>query len=146
LSHKFKLPIQQYGLKEKKDMVKDIFHQMREGQICGKLMVIAWKHENLPKLARQLGCGPDEGCPFKYKAEEFDQVWNIHYIFDQPVFSSKKSGEIGGPAWTVTAETQNEGFDLIREQKKIGAQAAIAESAAAAAVAKELEGVVHENP
>lgn len=42
---------------------KHFFPQLQTGELCGKLVVIAWKHSRFPSLANALGCGPDNGCP-----------------------------------------------------------------------------------
>lgn len=65
LADKFGLEIRSagFGIRHKDKMAEEIFEGMRSGETCGGLVVVSWKHENIPKLARQMGCGPLEGCP-----------------------------------------------------------------------------------
>ncbi|KAG7341968.1 hypothetical protein IV203_007060 [Nitzschia inconspicua] len=56
----------------------------RNGNICGQVMVVAWKHRFIPDVAAALGCGPDQGCYKSYPDEEFDQVWQLRFIYEPP--------------------------------------------------------------
>ena len=60
-------------------MVKTVFHGLSSGDWCGKSVVISWKHELFGTLAQDLGC-PD--CPLTYPDQEFDQVWQLKYVYD----------------------------------------------------------------
>lgn len=52
LSKKFDIPIQSkgYEIDNKKVLVNELFSKMRSGEFCGKLALISWKHENIPKV------------------------------------------------------------------------------------------------
>jgi len=50
---------------------------LRSGEACGKVIVICWKHSEIPHLAHKLGCGPGQGCPADYPSFTFDQAWQI---------------------------------------------------------------------
>eukprot|EP00520_Triparma_pacifica_P004687 CAMPEP_0118651452 /NCGR_PEP_ID=MMETSP0785-20121206/10794_1 /TAXON_ID=91992 /ORGANISM="Bolidomonas pacifica, Strain CCMP 1866" /LENGTH=258 /DNA_ID=CAMNT_0006543907 /DNA_START=185 /DNA_END=958 /DNA_ORIENTATION=- len=105
LSEKTGLQIQSngYEIKNKIDMVEDIFQGISSGEWCGGVVVISWKHENIPKLSNQLGCGPLQGCPSHYPVHEFDQLSSIRYMYSTPEFSSKKNGKVEEhPIWTVS--------------------------------------------
>lgn len=58
------------------EQVANSIHEklQQDGDICGQIMVIAWKHRFIPDVAGALGCGPDQGCYEAYPDEEFDQV------------------------------------------------------------------------
>lgn len=36
------------------------------------VIVICWKHIDIPKLAQSLGCSVQNGCPFHYYHNEYD--------------------------------------------------------------------------
>lgn len=120
LADKTGLPIRSkgYDIAHKREMVTDIFDDMKAGDLCGGLVVISWKHENIPKLARQLGCGVDQGCPERYPLTTYDDAWNIHYSYDQPVHTEHKSGKIDGPKWTIQGSVQRQNFDPVAWAKQ----------------------------
>ncbi|GMH46974.1 hypothetical protein TrVE_jg9341 [Triparma verrucosa] len=127
LSEKAHIPINnEYGVATKKHMVEGLFSKFRDGELCGAgPVVISWKHENIPKLAAWLGCTSVLGCPEDYGVG-YDNIWSIRYRYDQPEYSSKKSGSIGGPAWDIQGAVLHEGFDIVawEKQKKLEAKGA----------------------
>lgn len=66
---------------------KVYFELLRSGSMCDQVVVVSWKHEFIPELARALGCGPRNGCPDVYPEDDFDQVWQLTYVF-HPVLPS----------------------------------------------------------
>jgi hypothetical protein len=56
-----------------------------DNYVCGKVSVLSWKHEYLPDLAVELGCGPDQGCPGSYDENDYDSVWLLKYVFHPSV-------------------------------------------------------------
>ncbi|CAB9506570.1 expressed unknown protein [Seminavis robusta] len=81
LAKKFDLEIDVYPFKVKV-LADEYFKQLQSGEMCGKVSVISWKHELLADLAVALACGPDEGCPYEYPHDSFDEVWQIKYVLD----------------------------------------------------------------
>jgi hypothetical protein len=63
------------------DLAETYFSLLQSGDLCGKLTVVSWRHDDMPELATHLGCGPENGCPDFYPDEEFDQVWQLKYVF-----------------------------------------------------------------
>lgn len=62
-----------------------MFNLLVTGQLCGKLVVVSWKHEYIPEIASQLGCGPKQGCPsVPFDSKEFDETWMIQYVYSPP--------------------------------------------------------------
>lgn len=57
------------------------FELLQSGDLCGRVVVVSWKHESIPDLANALGCGPDQGCPLVYDENDYDSVWEIKYVF-----------------------------------------------------------------
>ena len=47
----------------------------------GGLSVVNWKHSRIPFLARALGCGIGDGCPRKYKSDDFDTLWLLTFQY-----------------------------------------------------------------
>ncbi|GMH94792.1 hypothetical protein TL16_g13003 [Triparma laevis f. inornata] len=119
LSQKSNIPINnEYGVSTKKHMVTSLFSQFRSGDLCDSgPIVISWKHENIPKLAAWLGCTPVLGCPEDYGVG-YDDIWSIRYRYDQPTYSTKKSGKISGPTWDIQGSVVPEGFDIVAWEKK----------------------------
>merc|ERR1719330_679566 len=109
---------------------------MRMGEMCGKIAVICWKHINIPALALQLGCGPENGCPTTWKAHDFDSVWQIKYSYHKLMHSpfvsetqerlkKKKrrkdwSSWAKYPMWWIYGSRQEQGFDPLAFSKKMG--------------------------
>ena len=119
LASKFSMLVESgYGTAQKVHLASSIFESLRSGDGCGGVVVIAWKHENLPKLSAALGCSVDEGCPFEYEAWDYDKVWEIRYTYDEPMYSSKKSGKVGGADWIIQGSVVEEGFDALAWEKE----------------------------
>jgi hypothetical protein len=75
-----------------------IFPSLRNGDLCGKVTVISWKHSIIPNLANFLGCGPDNGCPESYPEDSFDQVWLLRYVYQPPAISMDDTAKIAAAA------------------------------------------------
>ena len=43
------------------DLVNHVATLLKSGELCGKLVVIVWKHSGIARLAHKLGCGHAEG-------------------------------------------------------------------------------------
>jgi len=73
-------------IQSRMSLPKQYFELLQSGDLCGKVVVVSWKHEFIPELARNLGCGPKNGCPNAYPEESFDQVWQLKFVFhpEQP--------------------------------------------------------------
>jgi len=63
------------------DLVDQYFALLQSGSLCGQVTVVSWKHDTIPDLAAQLGCGPDNGCPSIYPEDAFDECWQLKYVF-----------------------------------------------------------------
>lgn len=55
-----------------------ILDDIASGELCGKLVLISWKHEFIGKLARNLAC---HNCPRRYP-NLFEPMWQLKYVFD----------------------------------------------------------------
>jgi hypothetical protein len=56
IANKFLLPIDEdYHTRDTKHLARDILRSILKGEKCGKLVLITWKHSDLPYLARKLG-------------------------------------------------------------------------------------------
>jgi len=118
-----------YGLKDEKKFAEDIFQLLRSGDMCGKVALISWKHEDIPRLARKFGCGPEDGCPLKWADDvDFDSTWQISYSYHKQLYPSfvknekKNKHKVWGkhPEWWISGYVQMENFDPLQFSKKIG--------------------------
>jgi hypothetical protein len=58
-----------------------------------------------------------EGCPLDYKGKEFDQVWQIKYVYRKFPHKGKMSKYA---YWKTFGSVQNEGFDPLSFSKLMG--------------------------
>jgi hypothetical protein len=58
-------------------LATEIKQVIASGEACGKLILVAWKHEQIGDLARDLGC---QECPIDYP-NVFDMVWHLKYVY-----------------------------------------------------------------
>lgn len=75
------IPISTYGLHDKQLLTNLIYSQLLSGVLCNKVVMISWKHDDIPHLAHSLGCGPVNGCPSFYESSDFDTMWQIHFMY-----------------------------------------------------------------
>mmetsp|Transcript_21971 Transcript_21971/g.33562 ORF Transcript_21971/g.33562 Transcript_21971/m.33562 type:complete len:465 (-) Transcript_21971:23-1417(-) len=119
-----------------------------DNNMCGKLVLVSWKHSDIPRLARHLGCGPLQGCPIDYRGSQFDQVWQIKYVYRNMhdfskamttamISAAHEEPEGGGrrqlarmkhplqpqrqqQRWEVFGNVQYENFDPLAYSKQVG--------------------------
>lgn len=130
LSDKIGVPIDTtYGMNNEKEFSKDIFNLLRSGDMCGKVALVSWKHEDIPRLARTLGCGPEDGCPLEWADDEdFDSTWQISYSYHKQLYPSfveneKKNKHKGWgkhPEWWISGHVEMENFDPLQFSKQVG--------------------------
>ncbi len=130
LSKKLNLTIDSsYNLKDVNDFAHHIFGLLLSGEICGNIALVSWKHDDLPKLAQRLGCGPKEGCPLTYDDMDFDSVWEIQYTYKKEQYSPYPAAEDKErkhktwglyPEWWIYGKVQKENFDPLAYSKKQG--------------------------
>lgn len=102
-------------------LAKAILTNMKTGNLCGKLVIISWKHSLIGHLARKLGCGPENGCPMDYKGKDFDDAWQIKYVYRIPKHAQRKSLKLEKvPKWYLYGSIQHENFDPLRMSKQYG--------------------------
>jgi hypothetical protein len=90
VASKASIPIDmRFGHADRDALANDVFERLANGDMCGKLAVISWKHSFLPALARALAC-PD--CPAAYPENTFDEMWQLKYVFDPHALYDKVSG------------------------------------------------------
>ena len=122
LADKVKLTIDaSYSTESTSDLAKVILGKLASGEMCGKVAVVAWKHTTIATLANKLGCGPNQGCPFDYPGQSFDEAWTIKFVYEKLWHSEHKSGKIPKYArWQVFGSVQAENFDPLRFSKEFG--------------------------
>eukprot|EP00957_Ditylum_brightwellii_P088719 6755966-Ditylum_brightwellii.AAC.1 len=95
LSDKFNITADpSYGPNDSSKLAKKVFHIIKSGHLCGKVILISWKHSTIPHLAAKLGCGPKQGCPLDYPSTTFDLMLQIKYSYGfDPLQYSKAVGD-----------------------------------------------------
>jgi hypothetical protein len=133
LSTKVKISIDEtYGFPEKKKFVDHLYSKLRKGEMCDKVIVISWKHHDIPHFTHSLGCGPENGCPMTYGEYDYEAVWQLTYSYhrekyapyvveDTTAHGLKKKKPWGlYPQWFVYGTIQQEGFDPLEFAKSNG--------------------------
>ena len=123
-----------FGMETKNEFAKHIFHLLRSGEMCGKVALVSWKHEDMPHLARSLGCGPNDGCPNHWADDDdYDSTWQIFYSYHKQLYPSfaiedkKNKHKMWGkhPQWWISGHVESEGFDPLKFSKNHGAYGSI---------------------
>jgi hypothetical protein len=146
LSQRINVPIDDsYGVEQSSDLSLHLITDLiQPGYLCGKVALISWKHDDIPHLAHELGCGPLDGCPDVYPSNTFDDAWQIKYAYHLPFHDESTVGntlnrltESGLPTggissssptnpikdnaqWFVYGTVLQENFDPLAFSKKMG--------------------------
>ena len=141
LSQRINVPIDDsYGVDQGSDLALHLLTDLvQPGHLCGKVALISWKHDDIPHLAHELGCGPLDGCPEFYPSTTFDDAWQIKFAYHYPFHdestslnnrmtessettdSSSTSHPINETAqWYVYGTVLQENFDPLAFSKKMG--------------------------
>eukprot|EP00586_Coscinodiscus_wailesii_P000792 CAMPEP_0172486900 /NCGR_PEP_ID=MMETSP1066-20121228/15673_1 /TAXON_ID=671091 /ORGANISM="Coscinodiscus wailesii, Strain CCMP2513" /LENGTH=299 /DNA_ID=CAMNT_0013253145 /DNA_START=250 /DNA_END=1149 /DNA_ORIENTATION=+ len=112
LSTRTNVPIEEYKLWNTSGMANDILDLLWSGELCSKFIVVSWEHFDMPHLAQRLGCGVEQGCPLDYPSMEYDNAWEIQFVYDE---DKKERGH-----WLVFGSVQAEGFDPLKYGKLHG--------------------------
>ncbi len=95
LATKLSLPINsKYGMNNKDDLTNELYKLLQNGTLCNKVVLISWKHEDIPRLARSLGCGPDDGCPLEWDGDDFDSTWQLFYSYRVQKYPTKSLAQL----------------------------------------------------
>jgi hypothetical protein len=102
-----------------------LLQAVRAGELCGRVVLLVWKHSSIAHLGRSLGCGPTEGCPLDYSGKTFDQVWQVKLVYRTWEHSMQrktfvKDDNDNRPSWMVFGSVQYEGFDPLAVSKQFG--------------------------
>ena len=129
----YNIPIMdKFGTNSEDDLSKEIFRMLQTGDACGKLILICWKHSDIPRLAQHLGCSSNEGCPLEYFHEQFDQVWEIKYVYEiedaeiPPTMALAESEDnrvldsSDGGTWKVFGSVQQQQLDPLEFSSRAG--------------------------
>ena len=110
-----------YNTVTESDLVDYVADLLKRGDLCGKLVVIVWKHSGIGRLARKLGCGHDQGCPDDYRGKNFDEIWQLRYVYNFVVGPNVEYHHHNRPRlWQVFGSVQDEGFDPLAFSKTQG--------------------------
>lgn len=84
LAEKIKVMVKTaFTVGDERRLAKSIFSDLRKGNLCGKLIVVSWDHE-MPKLAQEFGCGPYNGCPYRFAQSDYDSTYQIKFVYNSP--------------------------------------------------------------
>lgn len=73
LSNATGVPIDQsYGARTVKRFIKHILGLVESGDLCGRLALVVWKHEQIPRIARRLGYSPKKKHKKRWKWHKHD--------------------------------------------------------------------------
>jgi hypothetical protein len=105
-----------------------LLRAVRAGDLCGRVVLLVWKHSSIAHLGRSLGCGPTEGCPLDYSGKTFDQVWQVKLVYRTWEHSMQRKkfvnddddDDLNRPSWMVFGSVQYEGFDPLAVSKQFG--------------------------
>lgn len=97
-----------------------------EEEICDTVTVVAWKHAFIPALAAYLGCGPDQGCRETYPDDDFDQVWELKFVFRPTAPMDEVLGLVRAKS-PMIADDYNLLSSLVDDDKEIVSTATAAE-------------------
>ena len=128
LSKKISVPINSsFGLNDSNGLSDHIFKLLKSGKLCDHVALISWKHDDLPRLAHSLGCGPSQGCPSTFDSIDFDSTWQISYSYHKDRYAPyivedpKAKKEWGlHPQWWVSSTIIAENFDPLAWSKRKG--------------------------
>lgn len=123
LATKFNLTIDNssFSTLDTKELAEHVQGMLRSGELCGKLVVVAWMHSKLPKIAHALGCGPQDGCPLHYRGSEFDVLFQLKFVYRKLLHSTHKN--LKAPKdkqWMIYGSVQKEDFDPLAFSKQVG--------------------------
>mmetsp|Transcript_10341 Transcript_10341/g.31863 ORF Transcript_10341/g.31863 Transcript_10341/m.31863 type:complete len:307 (-) Transcript_10341:11-931(-) len=89
----------EYGVETEKRLAGLLREDIAAGRLSDELVVIAWKHEQLPDLAKDLGWTTTSKARTKWKDGDFDSFYELTF---------SRSSATG--AWRVVGERGAEGF------------------------------------
>jgi len=110
-------------------LADDIFSKLLAGKVCGKVLAISWKHEDIVTLAQSLGCGAYEGCPTFYSEIDFDHVWLLRYVYAPPILYKEREDSTHGRQtrskknhgkWSIYGSVVAQDFDPLAFSKTAG--------------------------
>lgn len=145
LSNKFHLDVdERFGVEEEGQLASDFFRNLSDSvtqslkmkstpnftveglgkSLCdGGLSVVNWKHSRIPILARALGCGSGDGCPRKYKSDDFDTMWLLTFQYTlllrevNPTFLDGIDPSLDLESLSASSISQEDSFSLRRQLK-----------------------------
>merc|ERR1712029_1126574 len=86
------------------ETLQPLSDKLRSGELCNKVALISWNNRDIANLAQKLGCGPYNGCPMNYDASEYDDTWQISFVYNPP-------RSIPSDKWEIFGTVVPQGFD-----------------------------------
>ena len=117
-----------YGIDQTVDLAERVLKMLSENELCGKVVLIAWKHSEIPHLCNLLGCSEDKGCPTSWNEYDYDNTVQVIHSYHKQKYPSfvaeekKNRHRIFGqePQWWVNGHIQAQNFDPLEFAKHSG--------------------------
>jgi len=116
LAQKAGVPIDSHFTDNAK-LAKTILADIASGEMCGKSIIVSWKHELIGKLGKYLAC---HDCPIEYP-NQFGLLWQLKYVYDvkgTDLYKRINEGVSTIEMDVVEATTEEGGRMLKRKHKK----------------------------
>mmetsp|Transcript_626 Transcript_626/g.1081 ORF Transcript_626/g.1081 Transcript_626/m.1081 type:complete len:340 (-) Transcript_626:52-1071(-) len=95
-------------------LAKVLLEDIASGDMCGKTILISWKHEFIGKLARNLAC---HECPRRYP-NLFEPIWQLKYVYD--VKGTELYQSINRGLDTIAVDTSSEPGEPVPPKEEDG--------------------------
>lgn len=103
-----------YSDKHVKRLLDDMTAMVEAGELCNKLLVVCWKHEQIPDIVEKLGYSPRNGVSrkkksgkWKWKAKDFDTVVDLNITL---LRKRKKTHKRRQYKWLVQGRIEHENY------------------------------------
>jgi hypothetical protein len=129
LSKKIGLEIDEsYGINQSEKLAERVLEMLDENELCGKVILIAWKHSEISHLCNLLGCSEDNGCPTSWPEYDYDNTVQVIHSYHKQKYPSfvveekkNKHRTFGQePQWWVNGHIQAQNFDPLEFAKHSG--------------------------
>ena len=103
-----------FGGSDTNSIADTITRRIRGEGLCGQTVVVAWKHEHIPKLANRLAANLDQKSdrsdpfPAKWHGKDFDGIWGVRWSLEYEADDPQTT------AWHIQTGIGAEGFSPLR--------------------------------
>jgi len=88
-----------------------IFKNLKKGYLCNRIVLVSVSHySDISMLALEMGCGPSGGCRIKHDSGQYDDVWQLNYVYGFPNTKTMTKGK--DSTWQVFGTVVQENFSV----------------------------------